>query len=298
MGVDKKSICVVGLGNMGGAVAANLVVRGYDVIGYDSQEPAKQRAASTGVRLAETITQAVANAGIVITSLPNGAIVRSVWLGDAGIVKNAKQGAIVVELSTIGPDTMREIAVEADRAGLRVVDCAVSGSPEQGRNGELSLIIGSDTEVLAEVDPLLSDIGTSRAHVGGIGTGKTVKLVNNLMAMGNVLVAAEAFQVGVAAGVDPQRLYEVLAQGGGRSHHFTNRFPKAIAGDFRPGFTVRLGEKDLGLGLDLARSVGVPAPVAATVRAMYSVGIAEGVADDDIVGLLQLYQRWSDGGTL
>jgi 3-hydroxyisobutyrate dehydrogenase len=286
-------VAVIGLGNMGGAVAANLVRCGHPVVGFDMQDTAREKAGSDGVQLADTVAEAVADAAVIVTSLPNGPIVRSVWLGDDGLVARASRGAVAIELSTIGQDTMLEVAGEATRAGLRVIDCAVSGSPESGRNGQLALIVGAADDDLDAVRPILEQMGSSLAHVGEVGMGKVVKLVNNLMAMGNVLVAAEAFQIGVAAGVEPQRLYDVLAEGGGRSHHFVSRFPKALAGDFRPGFTIRLGEKDLGLGLELARAVGVPAPAASTVRGMYAVAMAEGIADDDIVGLLQMYQRWS-----
>jgi 3-hydroxyisobutyrate dehydrogenase len=293
MSTQYRTIAVVGLGNMGGAVAANLAARGHDVTGFDMQQTARARAAEAGVTPLDTVAAAVADADVVITSLPNGAIVRSVWLGDAGVVANAKSGAIIVELSTISQKDMVDVAAAATGAGLHVIDCAVSGSPSQGGSGDLALIVGAADDDLAAIEPLLHEIGSHLEHVGGVGKGKVVKLVNNLMAMGNVLVAAEAFQIGVAAGMDPQRLYDVLSTGGGRSHHFVTRFPKAIAGDFRPGFTIALGEKDLGLGIELARSVGLPAPAAETVRAMYGVAMAEGDADEDIVGLLKMYQRWT-----
>jgi 3-hydroxyisobutyrate dehydrogenase len=296
MDAQNRTIAVVGLGNMGGAVAANLAERGHDVVGFDMQDGARARAAQAGVTIVDTVADAARAADVVITSLPNGPIVRSVWLGDDGLVAGARRGTVAIELSTISQKDMRDVADAAEEAGLRVVDCAVSGSPDQGRRGELALIVGASDDVLADVEPLLREIGSGLEHVGEVGHGKVVKLVNNLMAMGNVLVAAEAFQVGVAAGMDPQRLYEVLSTGGGRSHHFVNRFPKAIDGDFSPGFTIALGEKDLGLGIELARSVGLPAPVAQTVRAMYGVAMAEGDADLDIVGLLKMYQRWTSAG--
>ncbi|HEY8474335.1 MAG TPA: NAD(P)-dependent oxidoreductase [Natronosporangium sp.] len=292
----RTPLAVIGLGNMGGAVAANLADRGYQVAGFDPDDRARQRAAEAGVRPAGTIAEAVAGAGIVVTCLPNGEVVRTAWLADDGVVASAKPGTSLVELSTIGQSDMLAVARPATETGLRVLDCAVSGSPAQARNGELTLIVGAADDDLAAVTPVLRDIGSTLQHVGAVGMGKVVKLVNNLMAMGNVLVAAEAFQIGVAAGMDPQRLYEVLANSGGRSHHFVNRFPKAIAGDFRPGFTIALGEKDLTLGLELARAVGVPAPTAATVRAMYGAAIAEGLGADDIVGLLRMYQHWSSAG--
>lgn len=293
MSTQYGTIAVIGLGNMGGAVAANLAGRAHDVVGFDMQQPARDRAAEAGVRPLDTVAAAVAAADVVITSLPNGNIVRSVWLGDGGVVASAKPGTLIIELSTISQKDMVDIAAAAQAVQLRVIDCAVSGSPGQGRSGDLALIVGAADDDLAAIRPLLDEIGANLEHVGAVGNGKVVKLVNNLMAMGNVLVAAEAFQIGVAAGMDPQRLYDVLSTGGGRSHHFVNRFPKAIAGDFSPGFTIALGEKDLGLGIELARSVGLPAPAAETVRAMYGVAMAEGDADEDIVGLLKMYQRWT-----
>jgi 3-hydroxyisobutyrate dehydrogenase len=293
MGTQNDTIAVIGLGNMGGAVAANLASRGHRVIGFDMQDAARARAAEAGVTTVDTVAAAAGEAGVVITSLPNGAIVRRVWLGEEGVIASARPGALLIELSTISQHDMLAVAEAAARAGLGVVDCAVSGNPGQGRSGDLALIVGAADPELEAAGPLLGEIGSSVQHVGAVGNGKVVKLVNNLMAMGNVLIAAEAFQIGIAAGMDAQRLYEVLAHGGGRSHHFVNRFPKAIAGDFAPGFTIALGAKDLGLGLELAQSVGVPAPAAETVRAMYAIAMAEGDGDDDIVGLLQMYRRWT-----
>jgi len=296
MDAHNPTIAVIGLGNMGGAVAANLAARGHRVLGFDMQDSARARAAEAGVAIADTVAEASRAADVVITSLPNGPIVRSVWLGGEGLVESARPGTMAIELSTISQKDMREVADAAERAGLRVIDCAVSGSPDQGRRGELALIVGADDDVLGDAEGLLREIGSGLEHVGEVGHGKVVKLVNNLMAMGNVLVAAEAFQVGVAAGMDPRRLYDVLSTGGGRSHHFVNRFPKALDGDYSPGFTISLGEKDLGLGIELARAVGLPAPVAQTVRAMYGVAMAEGDGDLDIVGLLKMYQRWTSAG--
>ncbi len=291
--MTEQRIAVVGLGNMGGAVAANLAQRGERVTGFDLFEPARRRAEEAGVRAFDSIAEAITDADVIVTSLPNGAIVKSVYLGDDGVIAHAAPGALVIELSTISQQDMIEVGNAASAAGLRVVDCAVSGSPAQGGSGDLALIVGATDDDLAIAQPVLREIGSSLQHVGGVGKGKVVKLVNNLMAMGNVLVAAEAFQIGIAAGMDAQRLYDVLSTSGGRSHHFVNRFPKAIAGDFAPGFTIALGEKDLGLGIQLAHDVGVPAPAAETVHAMYGVAMAEGDGDDDIVGLLRMYQRWT-----
>ena len=290
----EEPIGVIGLGNMGGAVASNLARIGHEVVGFDLDARARERAANDGVAIVGSMVEAMDRAEVLITSLPNESVVRSVWLDEDGVASKARSGAFVLELSTIARQTMLDVANRGRRNGLRVIDCPVSGSPAAAREGRLALIVGASREDYEEIRPLLDAMGNSVAHVGDVGMAKVVKLVNNLMAMGNVLVAAEAFQVGVAAGVDPQRLYEVLSTSGGRSHHFVSRFPRALEGDFAPGFSIGLGEKDLALGIDLARSVGVPAPAASTVRSLFSVAMAEGLGSDDIVGLLRMYQKWSE----
>ncbi len=288
-------IAVIGLGLMGGGMAARLVACGHEVVGFDLDHSAVTWAERNGASAAPSIPAAVADADVVLTSLPTGAVVRDVWLGGDGIVAAAAPGTVLVELSTIDPESMRAVAAGATAAGLRPIDCPVSGGPGEARAGSLALIVGGTDDDVAAAAPVLADLGTI-AHTGDVGTAKVVKLVNNMMTMGNVLVAAEAFAVGVAAGVDPQRLYDVLSTSGGRSHHFTKRFPKALAGDFDPGFTMAFGEKDLTLALELARSLRLPTPAAATAREQYAVAVAEGFADRDIVALLELYRRWAEHG--
>jgi 3-hydroxyisobutyrate dehydrogenase-like beta-hydroxyacid dehydrogenase len=154
------------------------------------------------------------------------------------------------------------------------------------------LTAGGDREALETVEPLLKCFGRTVQYVGPVGAAKIVKIVNNMMTMGNVLVAAEAFCVGVKAGIAPDLLFEVLSGSGGRSHHFTKRFPNALAGDFEPGFSVALGEKDLGLALELSRSLGVPSPTTGLVRQMYRIAMSEGLSSEDIVSVLKLFEKW------
>lgn len=285
-------IAVLGLGTMGGAVAVRLHGAGFAVAGFDPSDAAAGRAADAGIDVRGSVPEAVGDADVVVTSLPDPAAVRAAWSGDGGVVAASRQDALLIELSTIDPHTMTEVAGLASERGQRVVDCAVSGGPEQALAGELGLLVGAGNGDLAVAEPVLTALGPV-SHAGGVGSGKVVKIVNNLMSMGNVLVAAEAFQVGLAAGVDGQRLYDILARSGGSSQHFVKRFPWVLADDRRPRFSIALGEKDLGLALDLARSVGVPSPTASAVRSIYTVAMAEGMADEDIVALTRLYERWT-----
>jgi 3-hydroxyisobutyrate dehydrogenase-like beta-hydroxyacid dehydrogenase len=136
-------------------------------------------------------------------------------------------------------------------------------------------------------------LGANWQHTGDVGTAKVVKIVNNMMSLGNVLVAAEAFALGTSAGVEPNRLFAVLSKSGGRSFHFEKRFPNALRGDFSPGFKIELAEKDLALAVDLGRQMKMPTPAASHARELYALALAEGCRGLDIVGLLTVYSRWA-----
>jgi 3-hydroxyisobutyrate dehydrogenase len=291
-----QRMAVIGMGQMGSGMAGRLQEAGHDVIGYDIDPAACRRLAEGGFKMAASIAAAVEVRDIVMSSLPDSRAVRAAWLGADGIVAHAARGTLCVELSTIDPATMREVGAAAASRQLRVIDCPVSGSPKEARAGKLVLIAGGDAEVIEQASAILRLLGDPSKHTGAVGTAKVVKIVNNMMSMANVLVAAEAFALGVAAGVDQQTLFDVLSVSGGRSHHFLKRFPNALNGDFAPVFKIELGEKDLALGIELGRSMKQPTPVASTVRELYALGLAEGLRGQDIVALLKLYRKWAEAG--
>jgi 3-hydroxyisobutyrate dehydrogenase-like beta-hydroxyacid dehydrogenase len=147
--------------------------------------------------------------------------------------------------------------------------------------------------VLERWRPLLATLGSEIHHVGPLGTAQVVKIVNNVMTMGNVAVAAEAMVLGVKAGMDPQRLFEILSTSGGRSHHFLKRFPYVLAGDFAPRFSIALSRKDLGLAARLAESLGVPMLTTAVVRQVYEAAAAAGLDGQDMAAVTALFERWA-----
>ncbi|HJQ58296.1 MAG TPA: NAD(P)-dependent oxidoreductase [Vineibacter sp.] len=289
----KPRIAVIGMGQMGSGMAGRLAEAGHDVLGYDINPQTRAALAAQGVAMAESIAAALRDRPIALTSLPDPKAVLAGWLGDGGVVASAARGTLCIELSTIDPETMRTVGAAAAQRGLDVVDCPVSGSPAEARLGKLVLIAGGERATVDRASPILSLLGETWRYTGGVGTAKVVKLVNNMMSMGNVLIASEAFALGVAAGVDPATLYDVLSVSGGRSHHFTKRFPNAIKGNFDPGFKMELGEKDLALGIELGRSLKLPTPAASTVRELFALALAEGHRGRDIVALLDMYQQWS-----
>lgn len=288
-----QKIAVIGLGQMGSGMALRLAENGLAVQGYDLDPATREAVAREGITAAATPAAAMAGCDIVLTSLPDPAAVRAAWLGPDGLLDSAAPGTLCIDLSTIDPGTMKEVAAAAVGRGLEVLDCPVSGSPKGARAGQLVLIVGGSEATLARARPILALLGASVQHTGDVGTAKAVKIVNNMMSMGNVLVAAEAFALGEAAGVAPDTLFSVLSQSGGRSHHFVNRFPNALAGDFNPGFKIELGEKDLALAIELGRQSKTPTPTASAVRELYAIALAEGFRGQDIVAMLSLYRRWA-----
>ncbi len=291
----QENIAVVGAGQMGSAMARRLGEVGYQVIAYDINENTREALKAEGMIIAGSLSEALAGRSLVLTSLPDPNAVREAWLGDDGIVALAESDSLLMDLSTIDPETMKAVGEAAQARGLQVIDCPVSGSPNEAGSGKLVLLVGGESQAVERVEPILGHLGTTWRHTGPVGTAKVVKIVNNMMSMGNVLIAAEAFALGVAAGVEPEKLYDVISVSGGRSHHFTKRFPNALKGDFRPGFKLELGEKDLSLGIDLGRSLNLPTPAASTVREIYALALAQGFRGQDIVALLAMYQNWARG---
>jgi 3-hydroxyisobutyrate dehydrogenase-like beta-hydroxyacid dehydrogenase len=286
-----EKIAYVGIGQMGAGMAERLTKMGHDVVGYDVSKASRDAAVARGISVASSLKEAITGRRIILSSLPNSKIVRAVWLDEGGILSLAESGALCIDLSTIDPDTMKDIAAACRARGLGVVDVPVSGGPIEAAAGKLVLLVGGSESDIARARPVLSALGDTELVTGDVGTAKIVKLVNNVMSMGNILVAAEAFALGTAAGVDPQTLFNVLSQSGGRSHHLVKRFPSALAGNFEPGFKMELGEKDVALAIDLGRSMDRPMPVASLVREMTMIAMATGYRGKDVVALLDMYQR-------
>ncbi|MEQ3679901.1 NAD(P)-dependent oxidoreductase [Pseudophaeobacter sp.] len=290
-----EKIAVVGAGLMGGNMAQALQAAGRTVIGYDVSDQSVAHLRAQGVPATTDLSEALEDADFIISSLPNSQIVRAAFLAGDGVLDHAAKGATVIEMSSIDPDTMKDLARSCGERGLRALDVPVSGGPNEALTGKLVLLVGGAQVDIDHAQPVLDALGGSQHYTGDVGTAKVVKLVNNVMTMGNVLVASEAFAMGTAAGVEPQRLYDVLSQSGGRSHHFTKRFPNALKQNFDPGFKMQLGEKDVALALDVARTIGQPMPMSSLIREMYQMALGLGYRDRDIVALVDMYQRIGDG---
>lgn len=288
-----KKVAFIGVGQMGGNMAKRLNDLGFDVLGYDISPTSREIAGAMGIETTDNLQKALSDRPVILSSLPNPKIVREAWLGAGGVLEYAQPGTLLIELSTIDPGTMRDVADAAKKKGLKVVDAPVSGGPDECAAGTLVIMVGGAKDDIAAADDVLKALSASYHYTGDVGTAKTVKLINNMMSMGNVVIAAEAFSLGTAAGVDPHILFDVLSHSGGRSHHFLKRFPKALAGDFSPGFKMELGEKDVALGIELGRMLNKPTPASSVVRELMSIGLAAGHRGQDVVAMLDFYDRLS-----
>ncbi len=286
----ETKIGLLGLGVMGSAIARRLIGVGLQVWGSDTNPTAENRASKIGVGIA-TVEQ-LRSVDCLLTSLPDDNAVKTALLGPDGLVGWLRPGAMIIELSTVLPDTVRAVDLAGVKRSIRVIDCAVSGGPEDAEAGALGLLVGARRDDLAEATPLLNHLGRI-SHAGEVGDGKTVKLVNNTMTMGNVIVAAEAFNLGVKAGIPQQRLFDILSISGGRSHQFIKRFPHLLRRDFAGRFSLRLGEKDLNLALELAMEVGATMIATAMITQLYSTAARLDSAEEDIVAVAKLYESLS-----
>ena len=283
----------VGLGTMGGPMARRLAEQGYRVTGYDVDAGRGARARESGVTLATSAAGTAAAADAVLSSLPDPATLRRAYLGADGVLSTVRSGATLIDLSTVDPDTWREVAGAARAKGADCLDAPVSGGPAEAGTGKLVFLVGGDAAVLERCRALLLTLGTEIHHVGPLGSGQIVKIVNNVMSMGNVAVAAEAMVLGVKAGMDPQRLFDILSTSGGRSHHFLKRFPNVLAGDFTPYFGIGLSRKDVSLALAMAAKLEMPMLVTSTVRQVYEAAHAQGFGQLDMAAVTKLYEHWA-----
>lgn len=277
-----QSIGMIGLGNMGLAMAQTLRRKGFAVRGFDLEKSRRAAAADAGIGVAAGAGDVFASCPLTMLSLPTAAAVRSVIEGADGFVARAQAGSIVVDTSTSEPPVTRTLARAAASAGLAMLDAPVSGGPRGAAEGTLAMMVGGEADALARARPVLSAVATKIVHVGGAGAGHVAKLVNNLLVAANLLTAAEAMRLGIRAGVEPHKLLEAVNGASGRSAVSEVNLPRwVISGAYDSGFTMALMRKDVGLALKLARELGENPKVAALVDVLWQGSVDRLPGGDD-----------------
>lgn len=253
-----ERIGFIGLGIMGRGMVANLLKAGFTVRVWNRTAARMEDSVAAGAEAGDSPADVAAHSDIIITCVSDTPDVERVILGEDGVIHGAKPGALVVDCSTISPQATREIAAKLAEQDIHMLDAPISGGSEGAAKGTLSIMVGGDAEQFQRALPAFQAMGKTITHIGGNGTGQTVKLVNQVLVVGNALAMSEALLLAQAGGVDLQKTFDAVSQGAGGSWMFTNRGPQIMRRDWRPGFTIALQQKDVRLVLDAADELGVP----------------------------------------
>src|SRR5262249_27579016 len=275
----------IGLGNMGGPMALNLIKAGHGLTVYDLRRAVAEPHLAAGARWADTPAAVAAESEAVFTSLPGPKGGEEVGLGGGGVRRQPARGAVYADLSTNSPTVIRRIAAAFKAKDIAVLDAPVSGGILGARDATLAVMVGGDHEAFEKIKPALDAIGDKVSYIGENGAGAVAKLVHNMIALCSTQLLAEAFTMGIKAGVAPEALLKVVQDGAyGQGMLLKGTMPRMVfRGNFdRVTFALRLAKKDLGLATEIGRELNVPMPIAALVEQDLLSAIANGLGEKDM----------------
>ena len=283
----------IGLGIMGKPMARNLVAAGYELVVYNRSHDDIEvlTAESDKIQPATSPRDVAERTKAIITVLPDSPDVREVVFGADGLLPAIGQEHLLIDMSTIAPATAVEVNASLRERGTRALDAPVSGGDKGAIAGTLSIMVGGESDDFQRAMPLFSAMGKTIVHVGGTGAGQTVKACNQIVVAINYAAVSEALTLGAKAGVDPDKILEVLSGGLAASRVLELKGPQMIAHEFQPGFRVDLHRKDLGIALSAAKESAVPVPVSALVGQLVEALSAAGKGDLDHSALVTVYEE-------
>ena len=283
----------IGLGIMGKPMVRNLLKAGYDVVCYSRTQKDIDEVVASGANAGKSSADVASKANVVITMLPNSPQVKSVVLGEGGILEGAREGLIVIDMSSIAPLASQEIESACKQKGVRMLDAPVSGGEPKAIDASLAIMVGGDKALFDEVKDLLLVMGSSAVYCGPIGAGNTTKLANQIIVALNIAALAEALTLVRKAGVDPALVFDAIKGGLAGSTVMNAKAPMMIDSNFKPGFKVDLHIKDLANALDTGHEVGSPLPLTALAREMMESLHSDGFGGDDHSALARYYAKLS-----
>ncbi len=287
----------IGLGNMGGPMAKNLVQAGRAVKGFDLVPAAVETAKANGVETVASAAEAIEGVPVIITMLPAGQHVRAVYDGPEGIIARAGAGSLLIDCSTIDVTTARDVHALAAAAGHMMLDAPVSGGVAGADAGTLTFMVGGSAEAYAKAEPLFEIMGRNLVHAGGAGNGQVAKVCNNMILGTTMIAISEAFTLGEALGLAPQQLFEISSKSSGSCWAMLNHLP--VAGiietaaanrDFQPGFAAAMMQKDMKLSQAAAAEAGVATPLGAEAAALYTLYVNAGHGGLDYSSIIRMIQ--------
>ncbi len=291
-----KRIAFIGLGNMGGGMAANLVAKGYKVEAFDLDAAALGRAKLSGCGTHTSINAALDGADAVVTMLPDGKIVRSVYQND--VLKWAPAGVLLIDCSTIDVGTAREVAALATTHGHAIVDAPVSGGIAAAKGGSLTFMVGGTDAAFAAAQPILAAMGAAVIHAGGAGAGQAAKICNNMLLGASMVATSEAFAMAEKLGLDLQTFYDISSKASGQCWAMTSYCPVPAVGpktpadnDYQGGFTSALMLKDLRLAMAAATESGAQVPMGHRAAELYEDFVSHGNAGLDFSAIIKTLRK-------
>ncbi len=285
-------IAFIGLGNMGGGMAANLVKAGHDVRAFDLAAEALEKAKASGCNTFATVHEAVQGVDAVVSMLPNGAIVEKVYADD--VIGHAPKGAVLLDCSTIDVATAKKVVEAATAAGYEAVDAPVSGGIAAANAGTLTFMVGGTDAAFARAEPLLAKMGKAVIHAGAAGAGQAAKICNNMLLGIHMIGTCEAFAMAERLGLDPQKFYDISSVSSGQCWSMTSYCPVPGVGPQSPsdngyqgGFATALMLKDLKLAMEAAASSGTRTPMGERAKELYEAFNAAGNGGLDFSAIIK-----------
>ncbi|MCF7944292.1 MAG: 2-hydroxy-3-oxopropionate reductase [Spirochaetia bacterium] len=286
----------IGVGIMGKPMAKNLLKAGYQLVIFDINKNAVKEVVEFGEGKAEeafTPKEVAEKTRKIITMLPNSPHVKTVVLGENGVIESVQKGAILVDMSSIAPLVSQEISKALTKKDAVMLDAPVSGGEPKAVDGTLAIMVGGPEEYFEDVKKILDVMGGSVTLVGDIGSGNTTKLANQIIVALNIAGLSEAMVLAKKAGVDPKRVFDAIRGGLAGSTVMDAKMPLILNRNFKPGFRIELHIKDLLNALDTAHTIGVPVPLSSQVMEIMQALKVDGKEKDDHGGLVQFYEKLS-----
>lgn len=281
----------IGLGIMGKPMAKNMIKAGYDLIVFDINKGAVEEVVSAGAVGAESIKEVAAASDVIITMLPNSPHVKSVVLGEDGIIETAKGGTVLIDMSSIAPLASKEIAQELSKKSIEMLDAPVSGGEPKAIEGTLSIMVGGKEEIFEKYKPMLLTMGATAVLCGDIGAGNVTKLANQIIVAVNIAAVSEAFVLAEKAGVSPELVFNAIKGGLAGSTVLNAKAPMILAGNFKPGFKIDLHIKDLNNVLETAKELKSPTFMTEPVMEMLKALHDDGEGNSDHSAIYKFYEK-------
>ena len=283
----------IGLGIMGRPMAKNLIKAGHELTVFDFNKEAVADLVSCGAAAAESNKDLASKVDVVITMVPNSPQVRAAVLGKDGVVEGAKEGLVVIDMSSIDPTESKAIGAELAEHGIEMLDCPVSGGEPKAIDGTISVMCGGKKELFDKYYDMLMAMAGSVVYVGDLGSGNVAKLANQMVVAINIAAVAEALTFAKKAGTDPELVYQAIRGGLAGSTVMDAKAPMMLAGNYKPGFRIELHIKDLNNALNAAHAISSPAPLTAEMMEIMQFLRSEGCDKDDHSSIVKYYEKIS-----